>query len=121
MILLAIRKPFHGSALLKPMGRSSFRRMRLLMRTRRPVASPPGLPIRICLRNGGGSRSIQLADVTDTDVTKLEIALERFYVLMRAGMWMSIILIGVIVGLALLLIFAWSVRREKADEPKQED
>lgn len=53
--------------------------------------------------------------------TELEVALERFYALTRTGMWVSVISIGVIVGLALLLIFAWSVRREKADEPKQED
>ena len=35
--------------------------------------------------------------------------------------WVDIISLGIIVALSLLLIFVWLVRREKVDEPKQED
>lgn len=35
--------------------------------------------------------------------------------------WVNIISLVIIIVLSLLLIFVWVLRREKADEPKQED
>ena len=47
--------------------------------------------------------------------------LDIFWALFPILKWVNIISLGIVVVLLLLLIFVWVVRREKTDEPKQED